>query len=139
MVILTTQRRFFTPSLVEIKINKLSSVSTPLLRREESNGKLNMLCSTKWLHRSLRWKTSNILIKWVNGFPTSHTSKEFGNTIEITLLRPRFPMLLSQERSLKMTKLLLSSSSEVPKASTFLLSFMLKEVPDQIWSTMRLT
>jgi hypothetical protein len=107
MDISITQRRSFTPSLMEIKTNKLPSELTPLLKREESNGKLNMLCFTKWLHRSLRWKTSNILIKWVSGFPTSHTTEEFGNSTEITLLELRLLTPSNLERLLMPIKTLL--------------------------------
>lgn len=128
----TTQRRFSTLSLVEIKTNKLFLVSTPPPKREESNGKQNMLCSTKWLHRSLRWKISNILMRWVSGSLTSHTTEEFGNSIEITLSKPRLLMPSSKERSLKMTEPLLSNSSEVPETSTLLTSFMHNKEPDQI-------
>lgn len=132
MAISITQKRFFTPSLMEIKTNKLSSELIPLLRREESNGKLSMLCFTKWLHRSLRWRTSNILIKWVSGSLTSHTTEEFGNTIEITLSELRLLMPSKLERLLRPIKLPLLSSSEEAETSTFPLTLWLNKVPDLI-------
>merc|ERR1740138_1971532 len=132
MDILITQRRSFTPSLMEIKTNKLFLVLTPQLKREESNGKLSMLCFTKWLHRSSRWRTSNILIKWVNGFQTNHTTEEFGNTIEITLLRLRLLTPSNLERLLRLIKPLLLSSSEEAETSTCPLTLWPNKVSDQI-------
>jgi hypothetical protein len=49
------------------------------------------------------------------------------------------PMPSRVERSLKEIKLLLSNSSEVPKTSTFQVTFMPNKELDQIWPMMRLT
>merc|ERR1719163_1672476 len=54
MVISTTQRKFFTLSLAEIKTNKLFLVWTLLLRREELLSRLSGMPLAKWPQKSSR-------------------------------------------------------------------------------------
>ena len=89
MVISITQRRSFTLSLVEIKINKLFSVWTPPLRKVEPHSRLSGNNLANWPLRSSRWRICYTLTRWASGFPKSLTSREFGNSTEITPLSQR--------------------------------------------------
>ena len=120
MVISTTQRRFFTHSLVETKTNKSCSAWTPPLRRAELPSKPSGKLLASWLQKSSRWMKCNTLTRWASGFLTSLTSREFGNSIETTLLSPRSLKPLTLVKLLKETQTPPSSSWAEREPSTLL-------------------
>ena len=94
MVISITLRKFFILSLTEIKINKLSLAWTPPPRKEELLSRPNGTPLVRWHQRSSRRKRCSTHTRWASGFLKSLISKEFGNSIETTLLSLKLLKLL---------------------------------------------